>query len=176
MTAVPGELTRFRAYRSDLAGYMERWILQTPWGTLRVHHILRSDDDRALHDHPWAFWSLLLTGGYKEIVGISLKDWQRMNPDAPTPIDGGDIERHTYWPRFSLVRRKAEDAHRLELTSGPVWTLVWTGPFKRQWGFHTDDGWVSYETWRAQHPEKAWSQTDDEKRKAALNELPRGNP
>lgn len=168
MSELPNELTRFRAYRSDLPGYMERWILQTPWGTLRLHHILRSDDDRQLHDHPWAFWSLLLTGGYREFL-----------PGLISPAGNGfaAIQNQRYWPRFSIVRHSATDAHRLELTEGPVWTLVWTGPFQRQWGFWLPEKpprWVSYREWRELHPEKAWADIGErEDRDAALDQLPR---
>jgi hypothetical protein len=49
--------------------YMRRYIFRTPWFTLRLHHILRSDDDRHLHDHPFDFTSFLLTGGYHRAHG-----------------------------------------------------------------------------------------------------------
>lgn len=41
-----------------LEGYMERfWLLPYGWYVIaaRVHHILKSDDDRAFHDHPWPY-------------------------------------------------------------------------------------------------------------------------
>lgn len=128
--------TGFRAYRNDIGDYMQRWILQTRWGTLRLHRILRSDNAEALHDHPWDFWSLLLSGGYLEV----------------TPAG----ER--WCPRFSLVRRQAEDLHRLVLTR-PVWTLVWTGPLRRKWGFQTETGWVY---WRDAFAQWAGTTTDGE--------------
>lgn len=115
----------FRIYRHDLGDYMQRWILQTPWGALRVHHILRSDAGTDLHDHPFDFWSLLLTGGYEEIRAL------------------GPLVESQWYPRLSLVRRRAEDLHRLIVPS-PVWTLVWAGPRRRGWGFQTPDGWVSW--------------------------------
>lgn len=36
--------------------------------TALVHHILRSDRDRAMHDHPWENASLVLRGGYWEVA------------------------------------------------------------------------------------------------------------
>lgn len=103
--------------------YMHRWVLTTPWGTVRLHHIVRSDDDRCLHDHPWSFVSLILRGGYFDITA--------------------DAER---WCRAgTIVRHRAEDAHRLVVlprSVGTTWTLVFTGPRRRKWGFHTPDGWV----------------------------------
>lgn len=134
-------LGRFlRVYRDDLGGYMHRWIAETPLGTLRLHHILRSDAGRDLHDHPWDFWSLLLTGGYYEVTP---------DPDVPWATRGRAI------PRWSLVRRKAEDLHQL-LLDRPVWTLVWTGPKRRSWGFQTRRGWVN---WRQYHASgREWHQ------------------
>jgi len=42
-----------------------------------LHHILRSDKDRHLHDHPWDYSSIILKGGYFETRGrasiLSLK-------------------------------------------------------------------------------------------------------
>lgn len=120
-------------YRSDLIAhdYMRRWSLKTPWGTLRLHHILRSDNDREFHDHPMDFTSLILVGGYVE--------------HRP----GG--ESRLFMPG-AVVRRRAEDLHRLELVGESAWTVLATSPYRRAWGFATEDGWVAaehYDAWRA---------------------------
>jgi hypothetical protein len=40
-----------------------------------------------------------------------------------------------------VVRRKAEHIHRVILCGGrPAWTLVKTGPYRREWNFVTKDG------------------------------------
>lgn len=101
--------------------YMHRWYFRTPWGAIRLHHILRSDQAEALHDHPWDFCSFLLSGGYTEV-----------RPDGAV-----------YHPQGSVVRRRAEDLHRLIIWR-PVWTLVFTGPRRRTWGFQTETGWVPW--------------------------------
>ena len=47
--------------------YLVRWSLDAGrFGSVKLHHILRSDDDRDLHDHPWSFVSVILRGGYWE--------------------------------------------------------------------------------------------------------------
>jgi len=121
---------RWWPYADHLGDYMERWILDLgPLGTIRLHHILRSDEARALHDHPWDFWSFLLTGGYIEVTR------------HPLGHPGWIAER--YRPRFSIVRRRAEDLHRLVLDE-PVWTLVWSGPRRREWGFMLPTGWIHW--------------------------------
>lgn len=122
----PSRRTGWFVGRSDIGDYMHRWICETPFGAVRLHHILRSDEARALHDHPWTFCSLLISGGYWEVT------------------DAG----RTWWPRFSVRRVRAETPHRLILDS-PVWTLVVTGPKAREWGFHTDSGWMHWREARA---------------------------
>ena len=51
--------------------YMHPWWLipRNPWFNVYLHRIMRSDDDRALHDHPWVNCSVLLEGSYVELVG-----------------------------------------------------------------------------------------------------------
>lgn len=122
-----------------LDGYMERyWLLRTPWFAVRLHRILRSDDDRALHDHPWDYATVILRGGYIEV---------RPRPanycDYPDPTLGPTV-REWIGPGRALLRR-AESLHRLELPDGqPCITLFITGRRRRTWGFQTPDGWVSH--------------------------------
>lgn len=132
------ELDYFRLTRHDIlnaAGdpYMERWIARfANGGGIRLHHILRSDDDRALHDHPFDFTSLILSGSYVEHV-----------PADPADPAGPTIEK-VYRPGM-LNRCRAEQLHRLELRDGPVWTLVRSAPKRREWGFYTPEGWVRWD-------------------------------
>lgn len=107
--------------------YMRRHYLlgahnKTGGSTTRFHEILESDG-LDLHDHPWDFVSIILSGSYVE-----------------TTPDG---DEHEYGPGSVLVRT-AEQAHRLTLPGGPVWTFVVLGPPRRRWGFHTDRGWVHW--------------------------------
>ncbi len=123
-----------RAYRSDLGDYMRRWILRLPWFNLRLHNILKSDEGRDLHDHPFSFWSFILRGGYIEHrPGCYLNDY-----------DGTcDCEIFT---APALVRRKATDFHRLELLGGaPAWTFVIASNYFRPWGFLVRGAWVPFE-------------------------------
>jgi hypothetical protein len=47
---------------------MERWhiIPRNRLFNIYLHHFLKSDYDRALHDHPWASLSIILKGEYTE--------------------------------------------------------------------------------------------------------------
>lgn len=48
--------------------YLTRWyLLRTPLFSIMLHKFSRSDEDRALHDHPWPFLVIPLRSGYTEI-------------------------------------------------------------------------------------------------------------
>ena len=102
--------------------YLRRWFV-VPRNALQnvyLHEILRSDDDRALHDHPWDSRSWVLDGGYLE--------------HTPT----GAHWRAPGWTGTRL----ATDAHRLEIPDDrPAVSLFFTGPRVRDWGFHCPNGW-----------------------------------
>ena len=115
--------------------YLVRYVLvEGRWGKLCLHRFCRSDRERALHDHPWTFTTLLLWRGY----------WEAHDQ---TP-DGHLV---AVWRRpFSLLRRPATWRHRVELPDRrPVWTIVWMGPRVRRWGFWTATGWC---WWRRYDP------------------------
>lgn len=108
--------------------YMRRWYLipRNPILNVYLHDIARSDDDRALHDHPWPNMTILLVGMYVEHT-----------------IRAGGIHDRTIRRAGDIVLRAPRSAHRLELLreSKPV-SLFITGPRLRQWGFHCPEaGW-----------------------------------
>lgn len=125
--------------------YLKRWFL-TPWSddshklkrkrlpNVFLHQILRSDDDRALHDHPWNNLSIILRGGYMEYM------FER------PPVNGVELPNIICKRRRfgSIVFRKAEMAHRLELhrqwlnltqPEKPCWSIFITWRKRREWGF-----------------------------------------
>lgn len=112
--------------------YLERWwvIPRNRWFNVYLHHFRRSDDDRALHDHPWVNCSILLTGCYLEYCnGQPVKKRRAWRPWAP----------------WRLVFRLPTSAHRIELIDGSdVWTLFITGPRVRVWGFLCARGWIPW--------------------------------
>lgn len=103
--------------------YLLRWYIipMNRFFNIYLHNFQRSDDDRALHDHPWWNISLLLKGEYREIM----------------PGNESRIMRVS-----DIAVRAATAAHRIELINGqPTWSLFFTGPRIRQWGFHCPHGW-----------------------------------
>lgn len=110
--------------------YLRRWWLipRNRWFNVYLHHFMRSDDDRALHDHPWWNLSILLDGRYVEHT-----------------IDAGGINRRAERHAGQMKFRRACAAHRIELVDWPCWTLFITGPRLRDCGFHCRRGWVPWQ-------------------------------
>lgn len=115
----------------DLVGnnlYLERWSIRIPFihWTIKLHKIVRADDDRCHHDHPWWFWRLILWGGYEETCGPDHKRVIRK------PL------------RISFCPSNFQ--HRItKLTKDVSWTLVLTGRNTGKWGFFTTEGWKHWQ-------------------------------
>lgn len=93
-----------------------------------LHKLNQSDEERAMHDHPWSFISIILTSGYTEVIPAG--QW---TPHYPSVSEITGEARRKYGV-FSVLFRRAEHIHRLEM-AGPTWTLVLRGPERRVWGF-----------------------------------------
>jgi len=107
--------------------YLVRWhiIPRNKWFNIYLHHILRSDDERALHDHPWASVSFKLKGPLEEVY----LDEHGFYQARAIP---------TLWP----IYRSSTFAHRLVLAGGATaWTIFITGRHVRLWGFWCPQGW-----------------------------------
>ena len=110
--------------------YLRRWwvIPRNPFANLYLHELLKSDDDRAMHDHPWANRSVLISGSYIEHT-----------PEGVFTRRAGDV-----------IERAATALHRLEVIPGErTISLFMTGPKLREWGFACPNGWVHWEAFTA---------------------------
>lgn len=137
--------------------YLRRFFLwRSKSGSVYLHHFFRSDDDPDPHDHPWDFTSLILKGGYRdeqwlftpnrdvkagEVDGLITGKFP--NPKAQT-VPGFLFKADDELCRpGDIVHRNAEHIHRAILPEGKTaWTLVFTGPVRRSWGFIQRTGWV----------------------------------
>jgi hypothetical protein len=122
--------------------YLRRWwvIPRNKLFNIYLHQMLRDDDDRALHDHPWVNCSIVLKGGYFEHMPADDAD-----PAGPT--------RQKWRGVGAVVFRRPKAAHRLSLWQGnPSWSLFITGPRIRSWGFWCPKGWRDW---------KVFTNTDD---------------
>lgn len=106
--------------------YMRRWwvIPRNNYFNIYLHQFLRSDDDRALHDHPSWNLSILLFGAYTEHT-----------------IAAGGVNHAKVYEAGQMKFRFAKTAHRVELHNGPCWSLFINGAKLRNWGFHCPKGW-----------------------------------
>ncbi len=116
------------------------WVIpRNRWFNIYLHKFCRSDDDRALHDHPWHNMSIVLKGEYLEIMpktGVQLFH-------APNALKA--ILRRPFRP----IIRRAKSPHRVlllgEPNPAPCWSLFITGPVLRIWGFHCSHGWIAWQ-------------------------------
>ena len=122
--------------------YMERYWLVPPGEgvhtTIRLHHTKRSDHDRALHDHPMPSTSIILAGGF----------WEIMPEDQDQPCSLDLVRFQRIWRKpGDVVTRKASDRHRLQLPEGETcWSMFIMGPKEQNWGFY--DPTQGYRYWR----------------------------
>lgn len=146
--------------------YMERfWLI--PYNRLgiaaRVHHILRSDEDRHMHDHPWWSVSVILRGGYWEVLRKTsdngafswdepvwrgpgsvifrrARDWHRLELPSSVPT----LHYSSYKAYIQNIERDTEEAEKRRVYED-CWTLFITGPKRKDgdpdhscWGFLVD--------------------------------------
>lgn len=106
-------------YRQPIA-----WLLQRFDIAVRVHEILTSDDrSHGFHDHPWAYITIILKGGYVEVT-----------PEFKSGMYVGD--KRTWHPPGSVLLRRAHNWHSLELFGEqPCTTLFVTFKYRQKWGF-----------------------------------------
>ena len=108
--------------------YLSRWtLLGKRFGgshAVYLHRFHRSDADE-MHDHPWPFVSLILTGGYHE-----------KTPAAGWADGHGPTKRRWYGPG-RILARPANWIHSVEVDPAgpPVMTLIFRGPKQKSWGF-----------------------------------------
>lgn len=106
--------------------YLYRWRLRDKagvrkarlWFNVYLHDIVRDDDDRAPHCHPWPSISIIIDGPLSEVRRVRGRDVERHFRD-------GDIIFRTPWAK-----------HRLVLPDVlPARTVFIVGPRVKEWGF-----------------------------------------
>jgi len=145
----------------DEADYMERYWLFNPYESsaggkpikwlpsVRIHRIKKSDDDRALHDHPWRFVTVILKGGYYEVRPVYGDRYTEQETGCPLRLQGV-IRHETKWHGpGSILIRSHKDFHRLVVPEGgEAWTMFTTGKYLHKWGFlHRDSYKIAYDTY-----------------------------
>jgi len=88
-------------------------LLVTPWFRVFVHRLWCPVWHPQGHDHPWSFVAIVLWGGYLERTQAERK-WRGPG---------------------SVLFRPAEFVHNVITGQKVNWSIVITGPKRRQWGF-----------------------------------------
>lgn len=141
-----------RCYRSDIGDYMTRWVLRLPGGwMIRVHHIRRPDEDPDLHDHPFDFASLVVRGWYDE-ESPPASEVMCVEDRPLAPMIAAWKRRVARRPTGSVAVRRCSPHRISEVSPGGCWTLVFTTPIRRMWGFWTPDGWIPYQQYNTSKP------------------------
>lgn len=126
--------------RSNTPGSREKYSFSR---SLCLHYFFRGDDDRALHDHPNAFRTRILCGGYQEHLPPT--DWKPGSKLGPA-WDKRIVERTA----GDEVVHLAADLHCVGMVRPGTMTLVETGPKERKWGFHPEgQPWIDADTFLA---------------------------
>ena len=136
---------RFQIRWAEKLGYPEcpylvRWTFLAFGYSMRIHHWIKSDDNRYFHDHSADLLSIVLKGRYWNVKPII--------KDLP-PIHNGvnnskwfQVEGifNSWWNFFHMGRSiwfsKAEDQHYLSIPEGGAWTLMFEGKPRHKWGFY----------------------------------------
>lgn len=175
-----------RLPRAEMIGPPEcplfiRWTLLAPRirgrvpFKLMVHHFMpeRQDADTP-HDHPRAFLTVVLRGGYDDLVPCPEceqrgSQWARVGDDdlhdwvevRCQRCRGRGIVMGDRLNAPTLRFRLASYAHMTRTDERGAWTLVLMGPITRQWGFWREGRWwpmrLFEETfgfaWRCEEPD-----------------------
>lgn len=143
----------------DRDPYLLRWYLfRTARVSCFIHKFIRSDEDRALHDHPWAFLVVPVWQGYVEHSDRRM-DWnERMSwiiasmdkngAFSPLPPEPLVATQRRVWPFWSARWRPATYRHRVELIKDqPSWSVFFHFKREREWGFHPAEGFTLWNKW-----------------------------
>lgn len=112
--------------------YLDRWIFYVGGPCIRLHRFWRGDDDRAVHDHPWTFWTFPLAD-YTEMV-------ENESPEFNQRIRDWGWWRHLHLVKaWRLHKRPAKYRHlvvgRADKQKKPFWTIVFAAHRSNKWGF-----------------------------------------
>lgn len=138
--------------------YMGRWWLFNPYGkndgevevkrfawlpSVRIHHIMREDQDRDLHDHPWNARTIVLKGWYLEELPL-----HRQNG---SPCADNRSRVHRARGAGQTGRLLFQQYHRIaQISPGGAWTLFITWQYRGNWGFLVDGVKVPWRTYLKQ--------------------------
>ena len=138
--------------------YLIRWTFILFGYSMRIHHWIKSDDNRYFHDHSSDLLSIVLKGKYWNVKPYD----PDKNPDDKVTHEFVNYYLEQYdeyqvenqkkcyvegifnsWYNFfhigqSIWFSKAEDRHYLKIPKGGAWTLMFEGKPRHKWGFYVN--------------------------------------
>ena len=141
------QFKRFQIRWAEKLGYVDnpyliRWTFIFFGYSIRIHHWIKSDDNRFFHDHSADLLSIVLKGKYWNVKpydnryppiykGVSNSRW--------CYVEGIFNSWHNFFHmKDSIWFSKAEDRHYLKIPKGGAWTLMFEGKPRHKWGFYVN--------------------------------------
>ena len=138
--------------------YLIRWTFLFFGYSIRIHHWIKSDDNRFFHDHSADLLSIVLKGKYynvkpydpdknpdemvtREWVNYYLEQYEKYQTENQNKcyVEGIFNSWHNFFHmNQSIWFSKAEDRHYLSIPKGGAWTLMFEGRPRHKWGFYVN--------------------------------------
>jgi hypothetical protein len=107
--------------------YLYRWTIIFLNYSFRIHHWIKSDDNRYFHDHSSNLISMIIKGWYYNVIPL--------DPDKPDVNNSKKIYCKAWYPWYA----KATAKHYLEIPKAGAWTLLLEGRPYHKWGFYVNN-------------------------------------
>ena len=150
----------FNPYSVETGKRQGEWAKRPWWRemlpSVRLHHIMRADQDRHLHDHPWNARTIILKGWYVEerYFDESPRGAVKREANAQKPAHlrfGYSTTSETRIAGYT-GRLLFGQYHRItQVPRDGVWTLFITWRKRGSWGFDVDGHKVPWREYLAQH-------------------------
>ena len=127
--------------------YLRRWTLLNLWNgrVIYLHHFVGSDWAGDLHDHPKAFISIGLWGGYVEEYIFDTARYRSCASNVARRVLQKELTARCRFVAPWIRRFPPGHIHRLRINRAvSCWTLLYAGPIKREWGFYSNGRWVHW--------------------------------
>ena len=122
--------------------YLIRWTFILFGYSMRIHHWIKSDDNRFFHDHSADLLSIVLKGKYWNVkpIDITLPPiYKEINNSKWCHVEGIFNSWHNFFHmKDSIWFSKAEDKHYLSIPKEGAWTLMFEGKPRHKWGFYVN--------------------------------------